>query len=160
MESAIIMPELCLVAYRIVCRYYQYYKEIFPEVYVKIKHLPIMDHLRELRYSHLGKMIKVQGVVTLRSEIFNQLKKVVYLCQKCGCEKGPFYFTNVNTLKLGQCSSCHSSGPFRIHKVKTIYRNHQKMTIQESPSQVLPGRIPRQKEVIIVGDNIDSARPG
>jgi DNA replicative helicase MCM subunit Mcm2 (Cdc46/Mcm family) len=34
------------------------------------------------------------------------------------------------------------------------------MTIQESPSDVPPGRIPRNKEIITFGDNIDLARPG
>ena len=34
------------------------------------------------------------------------------------------------------------------------------MTVQESPSEVLPGRIPRSKEIVVFGDNIDQARPG
>ena len=34
------------------------------------------------------------------------------------------------------------------------------MTVQESPSEVLPGRIPRNKEIVVFGDNIDQARPG
>lgn len=47
-----------------------------------------------------------------------------------------------------------------MDKARTIYRNHQKMTMQESPSEVLPGRIPRNKEIIVFGDNVDQARPG
>ena len=34
------------------------------------------------------------------------------------------------------------------------------MTIQECPSEVLPGRIPRNKEMLVYGDNVDLARPG
>ena len=160
LESAIIMPELCSIAYRIACRRYKFYREISPEVYVKIKNLPILDKLRDLRYSHLGKMIRVNGVVTARSEVFNQLKRVVYKCTKCGYEKGPFYLNSVNSIRLGQCSSCQSTGPFPIEKSKTIYRNYQKITIQESPNSVLPGRIPRSKEIVLIGDNIDVVRPG
>jgi DNA replication licensing factor MCM2 len=63
-------------------------------------------------------------------------------------------------VKLGQCVSCQSPGPFRVEKKKTVYRNYQKITVQESPSEVLPGRIPRSKEVILLGDNIDVAKPG
>lgn len=98
--------------------------------------------------------------MTIRSEIFNQLKKIMYKCSKCGLNKGPFFINNINDVRIGICSSCSSSGPYLIDKQKTIYRNYQKLTLQESPSQVLPGRIPRSKEVILFGDNIDQARPG
>ncbi len=32
--------------------------------------------------------------------------------------------------------------------------------MQESPGKVPPGRVPRQKEVVLLGENIDSCRPG
>jgi len=34
------------------------------------------------------------------------------------------------------------------------------MTIQETPGTVPPGRVPRQKEVYVLNDQVDSARPG
>lgn len=34
------------------------------------------------------------------------------------------------------------------------------MTIQETPGTVPPGRVPRQKEVLLFNDLVDSARPG
>ncbi len=102
----------------------------------------------------------MKGVVTIRSEIFNQLKKIIYKCLKCGFLKGPFYINNINDIRLGSCTSCQSTGPFPIDKQKTIYRNYQKIILQESPSEVLPGRIPRSKEIVLFGDNIDKARPG
>ena len=99
-------------------------------------------------------------MVTVRSEVFSQLKKIIYKCIKCGFLKGPFYINNLNSIKLGNCTSCQSTGPFPIDKQKTIYRNYQKVTLQEAPSEVLPGRIPRRKEIVLYGDNIDLARPG
>ncbi|KAI4373740.1 hypothetical protein MLD38_011826 [Melastoma candidum] len=42
----------------------------------------------------------------------------------------------------------------------TIYRNYQKLTLQESPGIVPAGRLPRYKEVILLNDLIDCARPG
>lgn len=44
--------------------------------------------------------------------------------------------------------------------VKTVYRNYQKMTLQESPGSVPPGRLPRHREVILLWDLIDTAKPG
>lgn len=43
---------------------------------------------------------------------------------------------------------------------QTIYRNYQKLTLQESPGTVPAGRLPRHKEVIMLHDLIDCARPG
>jgi DNA replicative helicase MCM subunit Mcm2 (Cdc46/Mcm family) len=34
------------------------------------------------------------------------------------------------------------------------------MTLQESPGSVPPGRLPRHREVILLWDLIDSAKPG
>lgn len=44
--------------------------------------------------------------------------------------------------------------------LQTIYRNYQKLTLQESPGIVPAGRLPRYKEVILLNDLIDCARPG
>lgn len=58
MEPEIILPELNKIAYRVAVNRYQSYSNIFPEVFVRIEDLPIMDYIRELRFSHLGKLIK------------------------------------------------------------------------------------------------------
>ena len=43
---------------------------------------------------------------------------------------------------------------------QTVYRNYQKMTLQESPGSVPPGRLPRHREVVLLWDLIDKAKPG
>ena len=58
LEPELILPELNKIAYRVAVNRYQSYQNIFPEVFVRIKELPIMDYIRELRYIHLGKLIK------------------------------------------------------------------------------------------------------
>jgi DNA replication licensing factor MCM2 len=44
--------------------------------------------------------------------------------------------------------------------LQTVYRNYQKMTLQESPGSVPAGRLPRHREVVLLWDLIDSAKPG
>jgi len=51
-------------------------------------------------------------------------------------------------------------GPFALNSTQTVYKNYQKLTLQESPGTVPPGRLPRQREVILLWDLIDSAKPG
>lgn len=43
---------------------------------------------------------------------------------------------------------------------ETVYKNYQKITVQESPGSVPAGRLPRQKDVILLHDLVDVARPG
>lgn len=43
---------------------------------------------------------------------------------------------------------------------QTVYRNYQKITIQESPGHVPAGRIPRSKECILTADLCDRCKPG
>ena len=38
--------------------------------------------------------------------------------------------------------------------------NYQMLTIQETPGTVPAGRVPRQKDVVLLNDNIDTAKPG
>ena len=47
-----------------------------------------------------------------------------------------------------------------VDEANTIYKNYQKLTIQETPGTVPPGRVPRQKEVMCQYDLVDVARPG
>ena len=63
-------------------------------------------------------------------------------------------------MHLGQCIICQRYNDYRIDEFKTLYRNYQKMTIQETPGTVPPGRVPRQKEIFVTNDLVDSARPG
>lgn len=43
---------------------------------------------------------------------------------------------------------------------QTIYRNYQKVTVQESPGKIPAGRIPRTKECILLSDLCDRCKPG
>ena len=43
---------------------------------------------------------------------------------------------------------------------ETQYQNYQKLTLQEAPGSVPAGRLPRHKEVVLLHDLIDCARPG
>jgi len=61
---------------------------------------------------------------------------------------------------LGACVICRMNGPYVLDEVKTVYRNYQKLTIQETPGSVPPGRVPRQKECFVLHDLVDTARPG
>mmetsp|Transcript_46997 Transcript_46997/g.111948 ORF Transcript_46997/g.111948 Transcript_46997/m.111948 type:complete len:925 (-) Transcript_46997:100-2874(-) len=156
-----ILDALNEAAFEVVLQLYPNYQEIHNEVFVRIIELPITDKLRDIRQVHLNALVKVGGVVTRRTAIYPQLKMVMFDCTKCGYRVGPYYqSTGMSDVKPNACSECQSKGPFSINQEQTVYRNYQKMTLQETPGTVPPGRLPRYKDVILLGDLIDCARPG
>ncbi|CAN0067790.1 unnamed protein product, partial [Ectocarpus fasciculatus] len=157
----------------VVLRAFPEYHRIHDEVHVHITHVPIVDKLRDLREVHLHALIKVHGVVTRRSGVFPQLKLVKYRCHRCQAVLGPFRVSGSGAeAKPGSCPGCQAEDSFKIDQEQTMYRNYQKITLQarqthalfaaraESPGSVPPGRVPRYKDVILLADLIDRARPG
>jgi DNA replication licensing factor MCM2 len=139
---------------------YPDYEAIHDEVHVRITDFPILDSLRDLRHDHLNVLVRVSGVVTRRTGVFPQLKVARYTCTKCGNVTEPIVVGRDGEGRMGQCTECHSKGPFALNSEQTVYRNFQKISLQESPGSVPPGRVPRYKDVILLGDLIDAARPG
>lgn len=148
------------VALNAILVYYPSYERIHSEVHVRITDLPLHSTLRDLRRSHLNTLVRVSGVVTRRTGVFPQLKYVKFDCKKCGAVLGPFYQDATREVKISYCPNCEGKGPFTVNSEQTVYRNYQKMTLQESPGSVPPGRLPRHREVILLWDLIDTAKPG
>ena len=140
---------------------YPSYESIHKHVFVRLEDLPIKDQIRDIRQSHLEQLIKVEGVVTKRTGVFPQLQEAYYTCGRCGFLAGPMMCKNgAEEQKPGSCVECQSKGPWSVSQEKTIYRNYQRVTLQESPGNVPAGRLPRSKEVILLNDLIDQIRPG
>mmetsp|Transcript_20268 Transcript_20268/g.30745 ORF Transcript_20268/g.30745 Transcript_20268/m.30745 type:complete len:1005 (+) Transcript_20268:228-3242(+) len=157
-------------------RLFPSYGAIQDEIHVRISSMPIMDSLRALRRTHLDNLIKVNGVVTRRSNVYPQLKMAYYDCIKCREIIGPTRIDESSMMSSsgpdgsakdaatlhqpGSCTACDSEGPFRLNATKSQYRNFQRINLQETPGSVPPGRVPRTKEVVMTNDLIDTARPG
>ncbi|KAL0956516.1 hypothetical protein HGRIS_002657 [Hohenbuehelia grisea] len=148
------------VALEAILVFYPAYERIHSEVHVRIADLPLSSSLRDLRRANLNNLVRVSGVVTRRSGVFPQLKYVKFDCKKCGAVLGPFYQDATREVRVSYCPNCESKGPFSVNSEQTVYRNYQKMTLQESPGSVPAGRLPRHREVILLWDLIDSAKPG
>ncbi|CAH7690885.1 minichromosome maintenance protein 2 [Phakopsora pachyrhizi] len=148
------------VALEAILLYYPEYNRIHTEIHVRITEVPTSFTLRELRQEHLDRLVRVSGVVARRTGVFPQLKYVKFDCGKCGETLGPYYQDASTEIKISYCSNCGGKGPFSVNSEQTVYRNYQKLTLQESPGSVPAGRLPRHREVILLWDLIDLAKPG
>jgi DNA replication licensing factor MCM2 len=152
------------VARLVVLRLYPDYDRIHPKIHVRMTDLPVLDTLRGIRHTHLNGMITVRGVVTRRSSVIPEQAIVRYNC-KCGAIIGPVAVERDRAppqieCPNPKCTQRGTRGRFEIDTAMTHYRNFQKITLQESPSSVPAGRLPRTKEVILTWDLVDSCRPG
>ncbi|PVD24580.1 hypothetical protein C0Q70_15064 [Pomacea canaliculata] len=147
-------------AKEVVLGMYPNYERIAKEIRVRIAELPLIEDIRSLRQLHLNQLIRTSGVVTSASGVLPQLAIVKYDCNKCGFILGPFYQSQNSETRPGACPECQSSGPFEINMEQTLYKNYQRITIQESPGKVPAGRLPRSKDAILLDDLVDTCKPG
>ncbi|QLL32716.1 hypothetical protein HG536_0D02380 [Torulaspora globosa] len=149
-----------LVAMEATELHYPDYARIHSEIHVRISDFPTIHSLRELRECNLNSLVRVTGVVTRRTGVFPQLKYVKFNCLKCGSVLGPFFQDSNDEIKISFCTNCKSKGPFNVNGEKTVYRNYQRLTLQEAPGTVPAGRLPRHREVILLADLVDISKPG
>lgn len=147
-------------AREVVLSMYPNYTKIQNEIFVRIRDLAISEDIRKLRQVHLNQLIRTQGVVSSATGIIPQLGLVKFDCLKCKYILGPFVQNQDSDIKPGTCPGCQSLGPFAINMEETLFKNYQRITIQESPGKISAGRVPRAKDVIILGDLCDTCRPG
>ena len=124
-------------AHEVVLSMFPKYDQISRAIHVRISHLPLVEEIRALRQLHLNQLIRTAGVVTSSTSILPQLSLVKYDCQKCGCLIGPFTQNQFQEVRPSICPDCQSNGPFDVNMEETLYQNYQKITIQESPGQIL-----------------------
>lgn len=138
---------------------FPHYSKIQQFIFFRLTGTPSLELIRELRNVHLNSLVKVLGIITKRSRVYPLLSLVKYDCRKCRAILGPFLVEN-EAQKPNHCIECQSSGPFSVNTTDTVYKDFQKLTIQEAPGTVPSGRLPRSKEVVVLHDLIDAAKPG
>lgn len=150
-----------IVAMEAVLLHYPDYGNIHSDITVRVvNYFPNNYTLRELRENNLNTLIRVSGVVTRRTGVFPQLKYIKFDCLKCGQVLGPYFQDSNVEVKVSYCPNCRSKNGFRVNNEKTIYRNFQRVSVQEAPGTIPAGRLPRKRDVIILADLVDSVQPG
>jgi len=64
-----------------------------------------------------------------------------------------YLLTFVHILSMFSCTS-------DTVLLQTLYKNYQRITIQESPGKVPAGRLPRSKDAVLLDDLVDTCKPG
>ncbi|MFW9845716.1 MAG: minichromosome maintenance protein MCM [Candidatus Thorarchaeota archaeon] len=115
--------------------------------------------LRHIRSRHIGKLIRISGIMMRASEVKPLLVNATFLCRVCMTET-PQEQEEGRYTEPPQCPTCGKKTPMRLLLEKSRFIDWQKVRIQESPEELPPGQMPRSVDVVLKGDIVDISRPG
>ncbi|KZT06300.1 ATP dependent DNA helicase [Laetiporus sulphureus 93-53] len=121
---------------------------------------------RTLRASQLGKMISLEGIVTRCSLVRPKMLKSVHYCPETRQFHAREYRdATTSTSNLPPTSSVTPQTDDEGHVLQTefgycVFRDHQRISIQEMPERAPAGQLPRSTDVILDDDLVDKCKPG
>lgn len=140
------------------------YKNEIERVNVRLVNIPRVVELRKLRSNDINKLVAVEGILTKQTPVKERIYKATFKHVHSECNQE---FEWPEEGEMGEiikmpitCPRCGKTGQFELIPEKTKLIDWQKVILQERPEEVPPGQLPRQLEVILEDDLVDSARPG
>lgn len=120
---------------------------------------------RTLRASHLGNMISLEGIVTRCSLVRPKMLKSVHYCPKNDNWVQRTYRDATSTSNLPPTSSItpqtdDDGNPLQTEFGFCLFKDHQRISIQEMPERAPAGQLPRSTDVVLDDDLVDKCKPG
>eukprot|EP00698_Gefionella_okellyi_P020716 TRINITY_DN6550_c0_g1_i1.p1 TRINITY_DN6550_c0_g1~~TRINITY_DN6550_c0_g1_i1.p1 ORF type:complete len:806 (-),score=185.45 TRINITY_DN6550_c0_g1_i1:1499-3916(-) len=131
------------------------------EFWVSITNFPDARTLRDLRTDSIGKLVRVAGTVTRTSEVRPELMYGTFQCGSCNTVirdvEQQFKYT-VPTI----CSNatCSNRREWTLDVAKSRFVDWQRIRLQERPSEVPSGSMPRTMDVIVRHDVVEKCKAG
>ncbi len=148
----------------LVSKEYPDYAESVEKFYPRFRNPTHVLRIRELTSEYIGRLVAIEGIVTRLTRVEARLVKAMYRHNdpKCGAE---FYYPEHGEMgerieKPPYCPICGRPGKFELVIEKSQFIDWQKIVVQEKPEEIPPGQIPRNIEVVLKSDLVDTARPG
>ncbi|EPQ61063.1 MCM-domain-containing protein [Gloeophyllum trabeum ATCC 11539] len=121
---------------------------------------------RTLLASHLGKMISLEGIVTRCSLVRPKMLKSVHYCPDTKLfHMREYRDATTSTSNLPPTSTVTPQTDDEGHELVTefgycVFRDHQRISIQEMPERAPAGQLPRSTDIIMDDDLVDKCKPG
>ncbi|GLB36486.1 putative MCM family protein [Lyophyllum shimeji] len=121
---------------------------------------------RTLQAAHLGKMISLEGIITRCSLVRPKMLKSVHYCPETNLFHAREYRdATTSTSNLPPTSSVLPQTDDDGHPLQTeygfcVFRDHQRISIQEMPERAPAGQLPRSTDIILDDDLVDKCKPG
>jgi DNA replication licensing factor MCM7 len=123
-----------------------------------------LKRLREIGAANVGELVTVRGIITRASDVQAQIDVQTYLCRSCGAE----VFQEVHAREYNPLSECPSDvcranrqkGSLVQTMLGSKFSRLQEFKLQELPSEVPIGHVPRSVTVRAHGDLVRLCKPG
>ncbi|KAK7695399.1 hypothetical protein QCA50_000035 [Cerrena zonata] len=131
------------------------------EFSVAFYHLPLVSGIRELRTDKIGTLMSISGTVTRTSEVRPELLYGSFICEICGGLvneiEQQFKYTEPN---LCPNPTCGNRNLWQLQIDSSKFTDWQKVRIQENPSEIPTGSMPRSLDVILRNELVERAKAG
>ncbi|KAH6798569.1 minichromosome maintenance family protein [Perilla frutescens var. frutescens] len=127
------------------------------DINVAFHNFPILNRIRELASSEMGKLGAVSGIVTLISEVRPKLLQGTFKCLKCGNVDQEFKYTEP-IICLNE--PCPNRSDWELLKQESEFTDWQRVRIQEITEGIPAGSLPRSLDVILRPEIGDLVRVG
>ncbi|KAI0832668.1 MCM-domain-containing protein [Trametes gibbosa] len=131
------------------------------EFNVAFYHLPLVSGIRELRTDRIGTLMSISGTVTRTSEVRPELLYGSFICEVCGGLvndiEQQFKYTEPS---LCPNPTCGNRSAWQLQIDTSKFTDWQKVRIQENPSEIPTGSMPRSLDVILRSELVERAKAG
>ena len=123
-------------------------------------HRPVLT-LRELRSSVVGQLVAVRATVTRSTETRPELLRAKFNCMKCTTAT-EFIEQQLRFTLPTVCSNCQNTAAanWTLDVEKSIKVDWQRVRIQESPSEIPAGSLPRSFDCIVRDEMVERVKAG
>mmetsp|Transcript_4360 Transcript_4360/g.13789 ORF Transcript_4360/g.13789 Transcript_4360/m.13789 type:complete len:622 (+) Transcript_4360:460-2325(+) len=132
---------------------------------IALKSTQTATPLRNLTAEHIGKLIKVSGIIVSASRVKSKAVGIQIRCSRCG--KRDFVECRGSFAQITLPARCNSVGsedcgssPYVIVPDDCLYIDQQNLKLQEAPETVPTGEMPRSTLVVVDRGLVDVAAPG
>ncbi|HDJ38491.1 MAG TPA: hypothetical protein ENF24_04830, partial [Methanosarcinales archaeon] len=129
--------------------------------HLRIMNIPQKVPIRNLRSEHISKMIAIDGLVRMATEVRPRIRVAAFECGGCGetmfITQPSGRFVEPYVCKNSECGR---KGPFKINLTESEFIDAQKLRVQESPEDLRGGEQPQTLDINMEDDLSGLVSPG
>ena len=128
------------------------------QAHVRIRNLPDVTDIREIRSPDVNTLVAVSGIVRKATDVRPKIEEAAFECQRCGTlsyipQSGGFQEPH-------ECNGCERQGPFSVNYDQSTFVDAQKIRVQERPEGLRGGETPQSIDVDLEDDVTGDVAPG
>ncbi len=131
------------------------------DAHLRIMDIPQKVNIRDLRSEHISKLIAIDGLVRMATEVRPRIRVAAFECGGCG---ETMFMTQPSGRFIEpyicKNSECGRKGSFKVNLTESEFVDAQKLRVQESPEDLRGGEQPQTLDINIEDDIAGLVSPG